>query len=973
MTGLEKTEAYEIEKHEDLPDIHAEGYLLRHRKTGARVVLIPCEDDNKVFNIAFRTPPADSTGVAHIIEHTVLCGSEKYPLKDPFVELIKGSLNTFLNAMTYPDKTMYPVASTNDKDFRNLMGVYLDAVFCPNMLREEKIFRQEGWHYELESPDAPVTLNGVVYNELTGVFSSADDVLERETMNALFPDTQYGVESGGDPEVIPDLTYEAYLDFHRRYYHPSNSYIFLYGDMDMAETLAYIDSAYLSRFERLEIDSSIKTQTAFSSMKRIEKTYPISDEEEEEENTYLSFNAVAGDPLNIQEMIAFGVLDYALLSMPGAPVKQALLDAGIGKDIYGGYIDGILQPYFNIVSKNADPGDEEQFIETIRKVLAEQAGNGIDRNSLEAAISYLEFQFREADFMGYPKGLMYSINLFGTWLYHDDLPFEALKQLSAYENLRKLAGEGYFEQLIREKILDNPHKALIVLKPEKGLLARREQKTADDLAAYKASLSDEEISRLVRETEELHAWQEEPDPESSVETLPRLSRGDIRPEARRYSNEEGIIKAGDAEVPVVWHTADSNGIGYAELLFDASKIAEEDIPYLGLLKSVLVNVNAGGRSYMELNNEINMKTGGMSASLMVLESRDQEGYQAYMALRTKALYPRMKDAMTLMSDVLFDSDLSDGKRIREILMSTRSQLQAGMQTAGHAVAVQRAAAYYSSLGAFSDRTGGIAWYRFIKDLEDHYEEKEAEIRSKLEGLMKELFTAENLIVSYTSEREGREVLLDAAPVCIRPSGVTKDSIRIAPYGNLREGFTTSGQIQFVAMAGSFRGKGFAYSGNMQILRTLLSFEYLWQQVRVKGGAYGCSGAVKRTGDGVFTSYRDPNLRKTKETFLGIPEFLRHFTADEKLMTKYIIGTISGMDTPLTPNLYGMTSMRCWLTGVTDEDAQKTRDSILTASDEDIRKMADAVEAILRDDCFCVIGGSAIEKDPELFDHIEGLL
>ena len=973
MSKLDQLDAYEIEKHEALPDIHAEGYLLRHKKTGARVVLIPCKDDNKVFNIAFRTPPADSTGVAHIIEHTVLCGSEKYPLKDPFVELVKGSLNTFLNAMTYPDKTMYPVASTNEKNFHNLMSVYLDAVFHPNIYHEEKIFRQEGWHYELDSPEGELTLNGVVYNEMKGVFSSADDVLERETMNALFPDTSYGVESGGDPDVIPSLTYEAYLDFHRRYYHPSNSYIFLYGDMDMAGTLDFIDREYLMHYDRLEIDSSLKHQEAFSEMRRIVKSYPISDEEPVEQNTYLSYNVVAGDPLDIREMIAFGVLDYALLSMPGAPVKQALLDRGIGKDIYGGYVDGILQPYFSIVSKNADPEDEERFIETIREVLTEQAENGVDRSSLEAAISYLEFQFREADYMGYPKGLMYGINLFGTWLYCDDRPFDSLKQLPAYEELRKLMEEGYFEQLIREKLLENPHKALLVLTPERGLLEKREQKAADELAACKAALSEEEISRIIRETAELHAWQEEEDPAEVVETLPRLSRSDIGLKARRYSNERDTVKADGAEIPVIWHTAPSNGIGYAELFFDVTRVREEDIPYLGLLKAVLANVNAGGRSYMELNNEINMKTGGMSVSLSVLESKDQEGYQAYLTVRTKALYPRMQDAFALIRDVLFDSELTDQKRIREILMSVRSQLQAGMQSSGHAVAVQRAAAYYSSLGAFSDRTGGIAWYRFIRELEEHYEERAEETGRKLDALMKEIFTAENLVISYTSEKEGREALLGSVQQCIRSRGETGERVAVAPYGNLREGFTTSGQVQFVAMAGNFKKKGFAYSGNMQILRTLLSYEYLWQRVRMKGGAYGCSGSVKRTGDGTFTSYRDPNLRKTKEAFLGIPEFLRGFTADEKQMAKYIIGTISAIDAPLTPSLFGSASMRCYLTGVTNEDIQATRDSILSAGEEDIRGMADAVEAILEDDCFCVIGGSAVEKDPELFDSIEGLL
>lgn len=450
----DKIPAYELVKEEDISDVRSHGVLLRHKKSGARVMLVENDDDNKVFYIGFRTPPKDSTGVAHILEHSVLCGSEKFPLKDPFVELAKGSLNTFLNAMTYSDKTVYPVASCNSQDFQNLMHVYLDAVFFPNIYKHEEIFRQEGWNYQLNDPDDAITYNGVVYNEMKGVFSSADEVLDREILNSLFPDTPYGVESGGDPKVIPELTYEQFLDFHRQYYHPSNSYIYLYGDMDMAEKLDFIDKEYLSRFDQITVDSQIPWQKPFEKAKDLERYYPILDNEDEEDGTYLSYNMVIGSSLDISLCMSFLILDYALLNSPGAPLKKALLDAGIGKDIYGSFDDGICQPYFSIVAKNARESDKERFIQVIRDTLSDLAKNGLDKKSLEAGINYFEFRFREADFSSYPKGLMYGLEAFSSWLYDDDEPFAEFKQLAIYQEMKANVHTDHFEGLIQNYMLE---------------------------------------------------------------------------------------------------------------------------------------------------------------------------------------------------------------------------------------------------------------------------------------------------------------------------------------------------------------------------------------------------------------------------------------------------------------------------------------------------------------------------------------
>ncbi len=984
LNKIKKLGTYEIQITEALPDVHAEGILLRHKKTGARVVLMPCRDDNKVFNIAFRTPPTDSTGVAHIVEHTVLCGSEKYPLKDPFVELVKGSLNTFLNAITYPDKTMYPVASTNDTDFRNLMSVYLDAVFHPNIYKEEKIFRQEGWHYELESPEDELRYNGVVYNEMKGAFSSVDEYLEHVIFNALFPDTAYGVESGGDPAFIPTLTYEAYLDFHRRYYHPSNSYIFLYGDLDMADTLAFIDREYLSHYDYAPVDSTIGLQKPFKRFRRLVDVYPVSEEEPVRNNSYLTWHVVTGNPFDIREMIAFEVLEYALFSMPGAPIKQALLNAGIGKDVEASYSDGILQPYFSVTVKNASASREKDFVRIIRECLAEQAEKGISRNALMAGINSLDFHFREADFGTYPKGLMYSLDLFDTWLYDDNQPFNALKQLDAYEYLRKAVDEGYFEGLIREKLLDNQFGAVVILKPKKGLASAREEETAGKLAAYKASLSPEEIEALVAGTKALRAYQEEEDGPDKLACLPMLKRSDLKRECRKNSNIARKLKDPEGESlrvhpTIVYHNAETTGIGYLELLWDVSRIPEELIPDLGLLRSFLGLVDTGSHSYTELSNIINIETGGISPSITnIQKAEDRSQYTFYFSIRAKALYGRFDKVMELTREMITDSRFDDEKRLREILSRAKSQIRMSMQRSGSSTAATRAIAYFSSQDAMAEKLGGFSFYRTVKEYEEHFDRHKARLRANMERLMKAVFDPAFLTVSFTCEKEGRPYLEKSLPDIIRDMPVSEfagfPAVRVAPLGRLNEGFKTAGQVQFVAQCGSCGDMFEEYPGAFVILRQIMGLDYLWQNIRVKGGAYGCSGSFRSDGCIIFTSYRDPHLKNTLEVYAGIPEYLRSFTADEQTMTKYIIGTLSMIDTPLTPSLSGSVAMQFYLAGQSLSEVQRTRDQILDATDEDIRALAPYVEAALKQNYICVVGSEgAIERDKDVFGNLENLL
>ena len=949
--------AYEVLKEEELQDIHSKGWLLRHKKTGARVMLIENSDENKVFNIAFRTPPKNSTGVAHILEHSVLCGSREFPLKDPFVELVKGSLNTFLNAMTYPDKTCYPVASCNDRDFQNLMHVYLDAVFYPNIYKKEEIFRQEGWNYHLEKKEGPLKYNGVVYNEMKGAFSSPDDVLEREIMNSLFPDTTYGCESGGDPVNIPDLSYEEFLDFHRQYYHPSNSFIYLYGNMDMEEKLEFIDSHYLSAFDSLAIDSQIRDQEAFAQVKDIQKNYPVSEDEGEEDNTYLSYNMVVGEAADINLSLAFEVLDYALLSAPGAPLKQALLDAKIGKDIYGSFEDGIKQTYFSIVAKGANLSQKEEFVKVIRDTLTKIMEEGIDKKAVTAGINYYEFRFREADFSSYPKGLMYGLDILSSWLYDDTKPFCEVQLLEGFEFLKKALEEGYFEDLIRKYLLDNTHGAILSLVPEKGLAAKRDKELEEKLENYRKSLSDEELTRMVENTKALEAYQESEEDPETLTCIPMLSREDIKKEITGLTNEEHHVE----DSLFLYHDVCTNGIGYADLLFEIHDFDVDTVHYLGLLKSVLGAVDTENYTYGELFNEVNARTGGIAYGIEVFDdAQDTDAFRAMFAVRGKALYPEMDFMFSMIREVLTTSKLDDTKRLYEIIARVRSRAQASLASAGHSTAVLRGASYASPMAAFQDEMAGIGYYQFIEKLEKDFEQRKEETVEELCKLMKKILRPENFMISYTGERESLETvqkLAGAVKAGLGTEPVEKSKEKLT-CTKKNEGFKTSGQVQYVAQTGNFKKKGLEYTGALEILKVILSYDYLWMNLRVKGGAYGCMSGFKRNGESYLVSYRDPHLKRTLDVYKGIPDYIRNFQADEREMTKYIIGTISGKDVPRTPQMKGSVSKTAYFCGVTEEMLQKERDQILNASAEDIHALAEIIEAVLAADQICVVGSES---------------
>lgn len=969
-----KLQGYELIEKKYLNDIKTQGYLLSHKKSGARVLLMENNDDNKVFSIGFRTPPEDSTGLPHILEHSVLCGSKNFPVKDPFVELVKGSLNTFLNAMTYPDKTVYPVASCNDKDFQNLMHVYMDAVFYPDIYEHEEIFMQEGWSYKLEDADAPLEYNGVVYNEMKGAFSSPDGVLDRVILNTLFPDTAYGHESGGDPEVIPELTYEQFLDFHRKYYHPSNSYIYLYGDMDMEEKLTWLDQEYLSAFDKMDIHSVIQFQQPFEQMKDVETFYSISNEEEEEDNTYLSYNKVIQTSLDKELYVAFEILDYALLSAPGAPLKKALMDAGIGKDILGSYDNGIYQPIFSVVAKNANVEQKEEFIRIIETVLTDMVENGIDKKALEAGINCQEFQYREADFGRYPKGLMYGLQMLDSWLYDEKEPFLHVEALETFAYLREKMQSGYFEELIRKYLLENKHGAVVVIRPERGRTARMDKELEEKLTRYKNGLSKEEVLELVRKTEALEAYQSAPSDEQALATIPVLDRKDISREIEPIYNEE--MKLSDCLL--VFHEVDTNGIGYAELLFDLSAVPADLLPYVGVLQAVLGLIDTKNYEYGELSNEINMHTGGIGTSLElypdVTKAREKE-FRATFEIKVKALYDKLPFAFAMMQEILTQSKLDDEKRLKEILAMVKSRLLMKFQSSGHTTATLRAMSYCSPSSRFKDMTNGIEFYQVIDRIESDFENEKEQLIHKLYLLSELIFRADNLMLSFTAERsglEGMEAIISKVKAGLYDGEGPSigDGTCVIHCEKKNEGFKTASKVQYVARAGNFMDYGASYTGALQIMKVILGYEYLWQNIRVKGGAYGCMSSFNRIGEGFFVSYRDPNLKRTMEVYEGVADYLREFTVSDYDMNKYVIGTISNMDQPLTPAAKGDRSMNLYMNRVSAEMIREERNQVLDATQDDIRSLARIVEAMMKSEQICVIGGEEkIEENADMFKTV----
>lgn len=971
MSKLENLTAYTVVEKKELKEVNGYGYILSHNKTKARVAVIENDDTNKVFTIGFRTPPADDTGVPHITEHSVLCGSRKFPVKDPFVELCKGSLNTFLNAMTYSDKTVYPLASLNEKDFHNLMHVYMDAVFYPDMYEKKEIMMQEGWHYEIDEETGELTYNGVVFNEMKGVYSSPEQQLYRIIEKSLLPHTAYGFESGGDPEAIPNLTQEDFIAFHKRYYHPSNSYIYLYGDMDAAEELTFIDEEYLQNFDYAEIDSALTDEPAFEKPVEVREYYSIAENESEQDNTYLTYNTVVGTSADKKLCTAFSILEYALLLAPGAPLKKALIDAGLGKDILSSFDDGIKQPNFSIIAKNANAEDLERFIQVLEDTLASIVEQGMDKKSLLAAINYFEFKHKEGNFGRFPKGLMLGLNAFSTWLYDDAAALDLFSLNDVYDALKQDVETGYFEALIKQYILQNTHKSYCLLMPKKGLNNEIAEREKARLAAYKETLSAADIEEIRANMMHLKEYQSSGDAEEDLKKIPMLAIDDIEKHAKKINNRILEIE----HVKVLSHDIFTNGITYLSLNFCMDDIDYDKFPVIALLTEIFKYVDTEHFSYSELSNEINLYTGGIGFSTTVTNKKEYGGYVTHFVVSAKMLDAQLDKAMELIEEILFTSKLSDKKRLKEIIAETRAAMKDDLLANGHTTAAGRATAYISKIGVVKELTEGVDYYMYLSDLDDHFEERYEGLAADLQETLGQLLRRDSLLVNFTSDKKPEDTLTESLTrfSCKLSTRLAFENVKEIPVVKKNEGFKTASQVQYVATAGNFCERGYEYTGALNVLQCIFSYDYLWINVRVKGGAYGCMCSFNRSGNAYFTSYRDPNLLETYEIYKKAPEYVRSFEADERDMTKYIIGAISRMDAPLTPSADGNFSLICYLMGIDDADLQRTRDEVLGATPEVIRGLAGYVEAAVDGGVICAIGDEArIEDAKDAFTEVKSV-
>lgn len=954
-----------------IEEVNSDAYVMEHVKSGARLMYLDNDDDNKVFYIAFRTTPDNSKGVPHIMEHSTLCGSRKYPLKEPFVELAKGSLNTFLNAITWPDKTMYPIASRNDVDFHNLMDVYLDAVFYPNCLKNPQILMQEGWHYELENKEAPLTYNGVVYNEMKGALSSPEAIMEDRAMEKLFPDTTYGVESGGDPEVIPTLSFREFTEFHRRFYHPSNSYIYLYGDMDIDKTLEYLDGEYLSAFDRRNVDSMVKTQAPFGKRISVTAPYGIAENEDTEGKAIHALYNAFNDHMSTMDSLAFRILNYVLIDMDGAPLKQAVLDAGLGSDLSGSYGDSYKQPVWIVEVTGSEVDKQQAFADVVDSTLRSIALKGLDKDMLEAALNRTEFTARENDYQGRPKGLFYGVRAMDLWLYDRD-PMEALRYIDDINTLRDNLKTNYFENLLLRYVIKNPHQVLITMKPEKGLTEKMNRETAEKLAAFKSSLSDEQLDEIMASTKALKERQASGETEEALETIPLLSRKDLK----RTVEEEVLEKENVSGMDHFHFDVHTNGITYLNLYFPLSGLTEEDIPYAILLSTLLRSLSTTKHSYGELARLSNAYTGGMSFAVNGYgKVEDTNAYLPALTVRAKALTAKADKLLDLLGEVINHTLFTDTKRLKELILQEKSEWDMTAFSRGHSLVMTRLTSYFSRGGEFAEQSG-LSYYYFLADLARKFDGEKEKLVAKLEEVSRKIFTRSGLFFETIGEEEEKKAVRSNLSLLVddMEEGEKKEPRPFSfPPAEKNEAFRTSGKVQYVAKGGNFKSHGFAYTGALKVMETILRYEYLWKKVRVLGGAYGAFTPFLRDGTAILCSYRDPNLAETLKAYEDLPAYLENLTLSNREMTKYVIGTMAAAETQLTPSMKGERAMVHYLSGNTRESRMKIRDEVINCQVEDIRKLAPLVESVMKDPYICVMGSEdKIERDKALFDAVKSM-
>lgn len=958
--GFRLLDQYEIK------EIQSIARVFIHEKSGAKLLYLENDDDNKVFSIGFRTPPWDSTGVPHIIEHCVLSGSRKYKTKEPFMDMVKGSLQTFINAMTFSDKTLYPVASRNEKDFFNLMDVYLDAVFYPRIYEDPKIFMQEGWHYELFDREDPIIYKGVVYNEMQGAYSSPERILGDEINKALYPDTCYRHSSGGDPDIIPELTYEGFLNFHKRFYHPSNSYIYLYGNGDIEKYLEHIDRDYLSNFDKKDIDSHIDIQRPFKDRKEIVAYYPILKDEDDENSSYLSLSFVLGENTQPETYLMANILSLMLIESEAAPIKKALLQAGIGEDVFSINVGG-LQPGFGIVAKHTSIDKKEQFEKIIFDTLNTLVIKGIDKKLIEASINIMEYSLREAGNFA-TKGLVYNMQSLDSWLY-DDSPTTHLQYEYTINKFRENIDTGYFEKFIQKRLIENTHSALVIIEPKKGLGEEKDKAFEKKLADYKNSLDEEEIEELIKQNEELKKMQLSDDSPEAKATIPKLSISDVEPKAEIIPQE--IIKLEDATL--LFHDIFTSKIAYIDFYFDTSMVDEELIPYINLLSGIIGKVDTQIRNYSELSNEVYINTGGIDFDTNVyIEKDNDEIYYPKFRVKGKAIGNNIHKMMDLIDEILTQSKIEDENRIKDLIQQFKSRIEMNIFNMGHSISSLRVGSYFSPTRKYTEMLKGLDYYWFICDILEDFDNNNQQIMDNLNKVYNDIFNINNLIISFTGDEEDLVLVKDSLPVVINnlDRKINKPQEYNFPREKANEGILSSANVQYVSKGYNFRKLGYEYNGSMRVLATILNGDYLHNRIRAQGGAYGAGISIDRTGHLTTYSYRDPNLKESIDVYDGMANYIKNLNIDEGELNNYIIGTISRLDPAMTAYGKGQLATSRYISNITQDEIQRTREEVLDTKLEDIRAYADLLDAAMKKDYLCVLGNeSKIRENKNLFNKL----
>lgn len=931
-------------------EVNAECLLLEHVQSGAQILKIQSDDPNKTFSIAFKTIPETDAGIPHILEHSVLNGSKNFPVKSPFDVLSKGSLNTFLNAMTYTDFTVYPVASMNKKDYFNLMHVYLDAVFNPLIYDDPRIFMQEGWHYELTSIDDPLIYKGVVYNEMKGAFSGPARELWYQIQKNLFPENAYGNESGGHPSAIPTLTYDEFINYHKKYYHPSNSYILLYGDANLGEELEFIDREYLSHYERSGDVTAIPLHDAFGELKEASAYFPVIEGAPVNDQTYLSFSWVIGRGSDRKQVMALEVLADVLVNQESAPVRLALQESGIGKDV-SAYADRLQQNIFTIIAQNANPEDRDRFRTVILETLGKVAEEGLDPEALEGSLNRMEFRLREGEDAN--KGVNYSTRTIMGWLYAND-PIEALEYEKPLSEIKSSLADKVLENIISEDLLDNTYGLILTVAPKPGLENENMKETTDRLAELKTGLSMEELENIVTTTNELIAYQQQEDSPEALASVPLLTLDDIDKEAPWV--EAKTFETGGI-TQLAYHEF-TNDIVYVNLWFDLRVLEQEMFQYAALLSEILGKLDTENYTYGALDKLLNIHTGGFNSTLTVFfPGYDENKMIPKFQVRMKATKEKLEKGLEILDEILNRTKYEDVARLRELIARHQSQLEMYMMQNGYNVALLRFNSYLSQRGMFSELSGGVSYYWFITDLLKQFDTSPDAVVEKLRTISDQLFRRNNMTTGTICSESDYNIYTTAVESFVqafREEPVILSNWQLDPVAG-NEGFITASKVQYVIKGFDYRKLGLEWDGKWNVLNQVLSTEWLQTQIRVIGGAYGGFSGFSRSGTIAFISYRDPNLKETLDNFDATVNYLKNFEADTIAMTRFIIGTIARLDRPLTPEAKGDLAFRRYFEEVRLPDIQNDRNAVLSASSEDIRNMADVIAKILEQDVWCMYG------------------